>query len=205
MRSCRVCGLVKSLAQFSPSNRANGYRGNCKPCGVKLANEHRKRIVAARKEGHLGRLVSKRCGRCKKLLPAQSFGLNDYVRSGLSPYCKPCSKTIRSEHRESNLAAYLLRSARRRAKLKGLRFDLLISDITIPVFCPVLGTQIVSGTRAGNPHSASIDRIDNSKGYVADNIIIVSRRANTIKNDATPAELRKVAEFYSALRGGTRG
>ena len=45
----------------------------------------------------------------------------------------------------------------------------------------------------------SIDRIDPKKGYVKDNIIVVSMRANRIKTDATVDEIRKVADFYEKL------
>ena len=44
-----------------------------------------------------------------------------------------------------------------------------------------------------------IDRIDPKKGYVKDNIIVVSMRANRIKSDATVDEIRKVADFYEKL------
>ena len=37
------------------------------------------------------------------------------------------------------------------------------------------------------------------KGYVKDNIIIVSLMANVIKNQATPKEIQKVATFYKKL------
>mgnify|MGYP006166398807 FL=1 len=37
------------------------------------------------------------------------------------------------------------------------------------------------------------------KGYVKDNIIVVSMRANRIKSDATVDEIRKVADFYEKL------
>lgn len=42
----------------------------------------------------------------------------------------------------------------------------------------------------------SVDRIIPSNGYVNGNIIIVSNRANRIKNDATLDELKKVYEYY---------
>ena len=37
------------------------------------------------------------------------------------------------------------------------------------------------------------------KGYVKDNIIVLSMRANRIKSDATVNEIRKVADFYEKL------
>ena len=46
---------------------------------------------------------------------------------------------------------------------------------------------------------ASIDRIDPKKGYVKDNIIVVSMRDNRIKTNATVDEIRKVADFYEKL------
>jgi cupin superfamily acireductone dioxygenase involved in methionine salvage len=45
-------------------------------------------------------------------------------------------------------------------------------------------------------YAPSIDRIDNTRGYIKDNIIIVSRRANILKKDATIDELRKLANYY---------
>jgi hypothetical protein len=37
------------------------------------------------------------------------------------------------------------------------------------------------------------------KGYVKDNIIVVSMRANRIKSGATVDEIRKVSDFYEKL------
>ena len=45
----------------------------------------------------------------------------------------------------------------------------------------------------------SFDRIDNSKGYIKDNLVVVSLRANTIKNVATVKEMYQVADFYYEL------
>ena len=45
----------------------------------------------------------------------------------------------------------------------------------------------------------SIDRINNSKGYHKDNIVVVSDLVNTIKSNATLKELYMVADFYYEL------
>jgi len=50
-----------------------------------------------------------------------------------------------------------------------------------------------------NDLTKSIDRIDPRKGYVKDNIIVVSMRTNRIKTDATVDEIRRVADFYEKL------
>ena len=67
--------------------------------------------------------------------------------------------------------------------------------------CPVLGVnmEISKLGSKNNDSTASIDRIDPKKGYVKDNIIVVSMRANRIKTDATVDEIRKVADFYEKL------
>ena len=45
----------------------------------------------------------------------------------------------------------------------------------------------------------SLDRLIPKLGYVKGNIVIVSTRANTIKRDATPEELMKIAKFYEKV------
>lgn len=75
--------------------------------------------------------------------------------------------------------------ARQRAKRRKIEFSLTENDITIPSHCPVLGVKLKfnwSGLRSGYfPDSPSIDRIDNTKGYVKDNVRIISNRANNLK------------------------
>lgn len=84
-------------------------------------------------------------------------------------------------------------------KKKGLEFSITASDITIPEYCPVLGIPIFRGIGRDGPNSPSIDRIDNTKGYIKSNIIVVSHRANQLKRDATIDELNKLSEFYTKL------
>ena len=92
-----------------------------------------------------------------------------------------------------------LTAKRNNALQKGIPFDLTISDLyPLPEVCPVLGIPLSYGGGHGPADdSMALDRIDPSKGYTKDNVVMVSQRANRIKNNATPAELRKIADFYA--------
>lgn len=90
--------------------------------------------------------------------------------------------------------------ARYRARREGLEFNLdPIIDVCVPRFCPVLGIPILIGERTACANSPTLDRIDPTKGYVRGNVIVVSHKANTIKSNATIAEIRRVVKFYSEL------
>lgn len=107
------------------------------------------------------------------------------------------------ESRRTKPEMHMLIRARVRAAEKGLPFELTRDDIAIPDRCPVLGIPI--GLQPGTPGDASaeLDRIDNAKGYVPGNVIVVSRRANRIKNDATIEELHRISSFYAGLMAGS--
>ncbi len=59
--------------------------------------------------------------------------------------------------------------------------------------------ELASGDGKCQFNSPTLDRIDPVKGYVPGNIVVVSLRANTIKNDATMDELAAVLAFYSQI------
>ena len=101
-----------------------------------------------------------------------------------------------------NLRRYLsarLTSKRNNALAKGIPFDLTISDLyPLPEVCPILGIALSYGGGQGAADDCmALDRIDPTKGYTKNNVLMVSQRANRIKNNATPAELRKIAGFYA--------
>jgi hypothetical protein len=90
----------------------------------------------------------------------------------------------------------LLRWARGRAELKGVAFQLTVEDVKIPEFCPVLGIPLRHGVGKPCDNSPTIDRIVPEVGYVPGNILIISYRANRIKNNASFWEMRMMVEFY---------
>jgi len=93
--------------------------------------------------------------------------------------------------RHQNIEAYLLQRAKGNAKSRGLEFAIDEEDIIVPEVCPVFSTEFVYGTE----YAASIDRIDNSMGYIPGNIQVISRKANTMKANATKEELERFAKW----------
>lgn len=97
------------------------------------------------------------------------------------------------EHQRSGRA--LLNRARARARKKKVPFNLVLDDIVVPEFCPVLGMRLVFGDGHSTPASPTVDRLKPGLGYVRGNIQVMSHRANTIKSNATAEEIEKVARW----------
>lgn len=69
--------------------------------------------------------------------------------------------------------------------------------MVVPTHCPILGIPICVLSKS-HDHSATIDRVDNSRGYIRGNVAVISMRANQIKGNGTSEELRKVAQFMES-------
>ena len=106
-----------------------------------------------------------------------------------------------------NKVKFLVRAAKDRAGRFGREFSIGIGDLKpFPDKCPLLGIDLnYTGTGKATGYSASIDRVDSSKGYIKGNVRIVSRRANIIKLDATSTELRLIADNLDRLSASNKG
>lgn len=91
--------------------------------------------------------------------------------------------------------------AKSRAKDRELTFDIDISDITIPEVCPILGIPLFCtvGKSGAYKNSPSLDRIDNSLGYVKGNVWVISQLANAMKCHANSEELKAFANWINNL------
>jgi hypothetical protein len=76
-----------------------------------------------------------------------------------------------------------------RAKALGIPYDRqVLLSLECPAVCPILGTPIAFERGKGQRPSenvASFDQIVPRAGYVAGNVRIISRLANTMLNSAT--------------------
>jgi len=104
--------------------------------------------------------------------------------------------------REKNHEKAMLLRAKQRAKQKQFEFNLEPLDIVIPLKCPILDIEIVRNKNDGlKANSPSLDRIDNTKGYIKGNIMVISNKANAMKNSASPEELIKFAQWVLKTYG----
>ena len=83
----------------------------------------------------------------------------------------------------------LLERARERAKKRNLEINITVDDIELPEVCPILGIPLKPGDQYNYLDSYSLDRIDNSKGYIKGNIKVISTLANMMKNCASKEQL----------------
>lgn len=161
---CSKCGRELPLSAFNRGNSLYGRRSFCRECEHSIQNSPE--YVARRRAN----TVKKRED-------------PDYVlRSNKTD-------TDRRHNNSDSLKLCLLRAAKQRAKAKGLDFNISVTDIELPDKCPLLETPLGSFYREATDNSYSIDRIDSSKGYIKGNVWIISKRANTLKGNATLEEL----------------
>lgn len=104
--------------------------------------------------------------------------------------------------RAQNPALFMLRHAKRSARLKKIPFALVPEDITVPAVCPVLGLVLAVGEGKRTDASPSLDRLVPNLGYVRGNVRVISWRANNLKSDATLNEMRAVLTYMESIEHG---
>jgi hypothetical protein len=114
--------------------------------------------------------------------------------------CNVCnSNRVKGQRAELKM----LRRVKTRATEKSIAFDLAIEDIVIPTHCPILGVELKAhkGRSGGSPNSPALDRIDNTKGYIKGNVMVMSHLANMMKSSATDEQLIMFATWVFDRHG----
>lgn len=84
--------------------------------------------------------------------------------------------------------------ARVRAHKNNIPFDIELEDIVVTKYCPILEIEMIRNEECADYNSLSLDRIIPSLGYVKGNVRVISRLANTMKQNATPELLNNFAK-----------
>ena len=152
------------------------------------------------------------CGTCKEYKPPSEFYIEKSKKSGLSSRCKLCDKLYQKSRCPVVKAFCAKRSG---AKTEGREFTIIPTDVpgiegfqkktsrgkTIwviteyPKICPILKMDLDWGMNGQQPNSPSFDRIDNNKGYIPGNIMLMSKLANFMKNNATHEQLKQFSRY----------
>ena len=137
------------------------------------------------------------CRKCNKMKLLKEFHKHRFCKRGRNTVCKKCRRPISvRQYNSTSLESRLLHSAKARAKLDKIPFNLELQDIIIPEFCPVLKIRLMYKT----DYAPSIDRKDSSKGYIKGNIRVISRRANILKNNGTAYEFELILQDVRNLK-----
>lgn len=161
---CKQCGeeLLIDLFYNNPKGGSKGRDSYCKRCRIQY-NKDRKDVTNALRREKMRTNFEYR----DKILAEKRYSSRKHFK--LQMLCR----------------------ARQRAEKYGLDFNLEKDDIEIPEFCPLLEIPIYPGKKGDYHNSPSLDRIDNSKGYIKGNIRVISMLANSMKNAATKEQLFK--------------
>ena len=212
---CKECGKELPIENFNKNNAMkDGHVNICKDCQREQRRKRLNQIVVPAIQ--TGTLI---CPVCGKELPVENFPVYSKSKTGRDWLCKDCrnyhdslnvpkdknyfrklrikvSEEYRKEQHEidrksriKNFARAMYTAAKNRAARRGIEFNLDLEDIIIPEKCPILQCPFEYGTSKNYAYSPSLDRIDNSKGYIKGNVWVISSKANSMKNSATWKEL----------------
>ena len=75
-------------------------------------------------------------------------------------------------------------------------YNIGLDDFTdCPDTCSVIGLEFDWTSEKLKDDSPSMDRVEPQKGYIKGNVVIISAKANRIKNDATLEELEAATNW----------
>lgn len=188
MKICYKCKEELDESFFNKDkNRKDGLSPLCKNCSKKYREDNKETLLLKKRE-YWHRLSDERKTE-RRLNNARRYRED-----------KPRRLEQMKKQREDNRTQFLLSHAKHRCKKDGKEFNLELSDIIIPEFCPILGVKLTSDQGKGQLQTnASLDRIDSTKGYIKGNVWVISRKANTMKSNATTEELKAFGKWCMTL------
>lgn len=129
-----------------------------------------------------------------------------YKKYSMSDYHRHREERLKYRRERHNNSPWFTMSvvAKRRAKELNLPFNIdaeyIESIYPADKRCPVFGFLFEIATSKGSRNkSPSLDRIRPELGYVKGNLVVVSMKANRMKNDGNLEDLKRILQFYQPL------
>lgn len=154
---------------------------------------------------------SRVCTGCGERKPLSEFYRWKRGREGRRAECKVCSTLAVLSSKRKNpkraICSVMLNDARKRSAKRGYGDLNITTNYLLSIAsdnCPVLEIPLrweYGHGKGVSDRSPSLDRIDNSKGYVVGNVAIISIRANTLKRDASLSEIKALASYMEKAQG----
>jgi len=198
MKICSKCSVSKGVDEFyKDKTKKGGLKTKCRPCDS-----------AYNKAWRAKKLDDKWALVVPDLDCAFHFCSNKVNMRGTGGprrlICSDCEQKYKHLATRSTVGKWISAGVAKRretAKEKGVPFEITPKDI-YDIFpqdatCPVLGIPFIAGVGSICNNSMTLDRIDPSSGYVVGNIQIISNLANVMKNNATPEQLLKFADWVN--------
>lgn len=190
---CKKCGIVKNMDQFPKRlDSKDGCRNYCNFCKKKIDGIWMLERLESAKIRRLN-MKEKLCNKCNLIKIVSHFYKNNISKDGYSCECKKCKSKYNQENRERILFQEKERNKkietrysnwRHNAKTRKIDWNLNIEDvINLPLICHYTGDVLT--TERGFHNTVSLDRIDSSKCYSKNNIVLCCAVVNYMKLDMT--------------------
>lgn len=155
--------------------------------------------------------MSKICRACNR--SGVPFSYCEGTPDGLQYDCQECINTKRIEasssaatrfeqlrkadpkNYDAALRAMLCNQARIRAKRKAIEHTIKPADIELVHVCPIRNVPLERATGKFSQNSYTLDRIDNTKGYIPGNVRVISWLANNLKNNFTIEDVERLLKY----------
>ena len=214
MKRCPRCKKHKEVSCFSIARRnQDGLVTYCKPCAAAISRVwHEKR-----KSTYRGSLVDgeKICNGCGNVKCLESFHVSKTSLDGRSAQCGECNnaRTVRYMNNPENRAS--ITAWRHEWRSRSPRSSLSVSlskaltrrptgnpaslDAVMKMWkeqegkCAISGVTMTWATGSLQSTSITLDRIDQTRGYSADNLRLACHAANTFRGRMSDDQMYEMA------------